>query len=252
MLALAPTTLQDSPPLEYVGAAHAARYDALGLRLERSPGLPFHPIVGNAALIRELKARLEMPVLDIYSFYLRPETNVEAYLPALELGAQFGAKYAVVMGDDPDWARQCDNFGRICDAAARFDLTCVVEAAVIRPALATLEQTLRLIAEAKRANAAVCLDPLNFVRAGNKPADLKGLDPKLFPYLQLTDGFIDPGTSPNRRSLMGEGQVPMREILALFPRQIALSVEFPITIQKTLGPREWAKRVADTCRKYLE
>lgn len=251
MLALAPTTLQESPPVEYVEAALAARYDAIGLRLNRSPGLPFHPIVGNAPLIRELKAMLDIPVLDVYSFYLRPETNVDAYLPALELGAQFGARYAVVMGDDPDWARQRDNFGRVCDAAARFGLTCVLEAAVIRPALATLSQTLQLLSEAKRKNAAVCLDPLNFVRAGGKPGDLKGMDAKLFPYLQLTDGHVDPGSGPNRRTLMGEGQVPMREILALFPKEIALSVEFPITIQKELGPREWAKRVADSCREYL-
>jgi sugar phosphate isomerase/epimerase len=250
MLALAPTTLPDSEPGEYVRAALAARYDAIGLRLNRSPGLPFHPIVGNAPLIRELKAMLELPVLDIYSFYLRPETDLEDYLPALALGAELGARYAVVMGDDPDWARQRENFARICDAAAGFRLTCVVEFAVIRP-LATLAQTVRLIAEAGRKNAAVCLDPLNFVRGGGKASDLKALDPALVPYLQLTDGFLDPGTGPNRRCLMGEGDVPMREILAALPGGLALSVEFPITIQKRLGPREWAKHVADTSRRYL-
>jgi sugar phosphate isomerase/epimerase len=251
MLALAPTTLPDSEPFEYVLAALAARYDAIGLRLNRSPGLPFHPIVGNAPLIRELKAMLKLPVLDIYSFYLRPETDLEAYLPALALGAELGARYAVVMGDDPEWQRQRDNFGRICDAAAGFGLTCVVEFAVIRP-LATLAQSVRLIAEAGRKNAAVCLDPLNFVRGGGKASDLEALDPALFPYLQLTDGFRDPGTGPNRRCLMGEGDVPMREILAALPAGLALSVEFPINIQTRLGPMEWAKHVADSSRRYLE
>jgi sugar phosphate isomerase/epimerase len=251
MLALAPTTLPDSEPVEYVRAALAARYDAIGLRLNRSPGLPFHPIVGNAPLIRELKAMLEIPVLDIYSFYLRPETDLDQYLPALALGAELGARYAVVMGDDPDWARQRENFARICDAAAGFGLTCVAEFAVIRP-LATLMQTVRLIAEAGRKNAGVCLDPLNFVRGGGKASELKALDPALFPYLQLTDGFIDPGNGPNRRCLMGEGAVPMREILAALPKGLALSVEFPITMQNRLGPMDWAKRVADTSRRYLE
>ena len=36
-LALSPTTLPDTPPLEYVEAASAAGYDAVGLRLNRSP-----------------------------------------------------------------------------------------------------------------------------------------------------------------------------------------------------------------------
>ena len=250
MLALAPTTLQDSPPLEYVEAALHAGYDALGLRLNRSPGLPYFPILGDRRLIAELKARLELPVLDLYSFYLQPQTKIEEFLSALELGAELGARYAVVMGDDADGNRQRDNFGRLCDAAARFGLTCVVEFAVIRP-LANLPQTVELIREAGRSNAAVCLDPLNFVRAGGKPADLESLDPALFPYLQLTDGWVDPGTSPNRRRLPGEGQVPMREILAALPAGVPLSVEFPINIQASLGPREWAKHVADACRRYL-
>ena len=250
MLALSPTTLQDSPPLEYVEAAVHGGYEAVGLRLNRSPGLPYFPIVGNASLIAELKAALQMPVLDIYSFYLQPQTEIDDYLPALALGAELGARYAVVMGDDPEWSRQRDNFGRMCDAAARFGLTCVVEAAVMRP-LADLPQTLRLIKESGRANAAVCLDPLNFVRAGGKPADLKTLDHRLFPYLQLTDGELDPGTGPNRRRLPGEGGVPLREILAALPSARPLSVEFPINIQTRLGPREWAKHVAAVCRRYL-
>ena len=259
MLALAPTTLPDTPPLEYVSLAAEAGFDAIGLRLNRSPGLPFHPVVG----VRELKSAVAasgLPVLDVYSFYLRPETDLEEYLPALELGAELGARYAVVMGDDPDWSRQRERFGRLCDRAGTFGLTCVLEFAVMRT-LASLPQTVRLIEEAGRANAAVCLDPLNFVRGGGRPAELAALDPRLFPYLQLTDGFLEPGEpdparlgrmGANRRCLMGEGDVPMREILAALPAGLALSVEFPPAIRPGVPAREWAKIVARTCRTYLD
>src|ERR1044071_6672573 len=54
-LILAPTTLPDTPPVEYIEAAGVAGYDGVGLRLHRSPGLPFHPVVGNASLIRDIK-----------------------------------------------------------------------------------------------------------------------------------------------------------------------------------------------------
>src|ERR1044072_2524037 len=49
--------LRDQAPLDYIDATIAAGYDGIGLRVHRPPGLPFHPVVGDAALIRELKAR---------------------------------------------------------------------------------------------------------------------------------------------------------------------------------------------------
>jgi len=75
LLALSPPTLPDTPPIEYVEAAAAAGYDAVGLRLARSPLFPFYPVVGNPPLIRELKLILAssgLSVLDILTFYCSP------------------------------------------------------------------------------------------------------------------------------------------------------------------------------------
>ena len=47
---IAPTTLQDTAPIEYIEATIEASYDGIGLRVHRSPGLPFHPVVGDTAL----------------------------------------------------------------------------------------------------------------------------------------------------------------------------------------------------------
>jgi len=115
LLALSPPTLPDTEPIEYVEAAAAAGYDAVGVRLARSPLFPFHPVVGDAALIRELKRALAssgLTVLDILSFYLQPTTDLDAFAASLELGAELGARYALVAGDDPEWARLRDNLGR--------------------------------------------------------------------------------------------------------------------------------------------
>jgi len=51
-----------------------------------------------------------LEVFDLYSFYIRPETDIAEFAPSMELGAEFGAGYATVMGDDPDWSRQRDKF----------------------------------------------------------------------------------------------------------------------------------------------
>ena len=257
---IAPTTLQDTAPLEYIDATVAAGYDGIGLRVHRSPGLPFHPVVGDAALIREMRQRLDgFAVFDLYSFYLQPDTDVASFAPAMELGASFGAKYATVMGADEDWSRQRDNFVKTCDLAQQFGLTCSLEFAVIRP-LATLPQTVRLIEEAKR-HAVICIDPLHLARSGGSPADVKALDTKYFPYAQISDGILDPG-EPNpalfgklglgTRAMPGEGKLPLREVIAALPAGIPLSVELPhVLAAKGTSAHEWAKATLDSTRNFL-
>jgi sugar phosphate isomerase/epimerase len=257
---IAPTSLQDTTQLEYIDATIAAGYDGIGLRVHRSPGLPFHPVVGDAALIREMRARLQgFEVFDLYSFYLQPDTDVASFAPAMELGASFGARYATVMGADDDWSRQRDNFVKTCDLAKQFDLTCSLEFAVIRP-LATLWQTVQLIEEAQR-HAVICIDPLHLARSGGSPADVKALDPKYFPYAQISDGFLDPG-EPNpalfgklglgKRAMPGEGKLPLREVIAALPPGIPLSVELPhgLAPQGT-SARDWAKATLESTRNFL-
>jgi len=258
---IAPTTLQDTAPLDYIEATAMAGYDGIGLRVHRSPGLPFFPVVGDA-LIGEMKQRITdagLEVFDLYSFYLEPGTDVASFAPAMELGASFGAKYATVMGADTDWSRQRDNFSATCDLAAQFGLTCSLEFAVIRP-LATLPQTVRLITEAKR-EAVICVDPLHLARSGGSPADVKALDPKYFPYAQISDGVLEAG-EPNpalfgklglgQRAMPGEGQLPLRELLAALPDDVPLSVELPISLAPAgTSERAWAKTTLEKTRAYL-
>jgi sugar phosphate isomerase/epimerase len=263
---LAPTTLPQAPPLEYIAAGTEAGFDGLAIRLHPSPGFPFHPIAGDAALTREVKFALRSapPVYEIGSFYMEPDTDIAGFRPALELGAEFGARYAFVVGNDPEWARMCDSFGRFCDEASRFDLGAFVEFVPMRP-LGTLEQTLRLFHETGRSNVAVCIDPLNFARSGALPADIKRIDPRLLPYGQLSDGLVhddEPTPSPkmrhNVRKLMGEGSVPVAEIVSAMPRGLPYSLELPLELSAGRGPcgglmtsAAWAKYVLAHAKDFL-
>jgi len=263
LVAISPPTLPDAPPIEFVEAAAAAGYDAVGLRLARSPLFPFYPVVGNAPLIRELKLILAssgMSVLDILTFYLQPTTDVAAFAPALELGAELGARHALVAGDDADWTRLRGNMGRFCDLAAQFGISAALEFAVIRP-LATLSQALRLLSELGRKNGVICLDPLNFVRGGGSAAFLRGLEPRLFPYAQISDGVLAPGEpdlsklgrmSPNERRMPGDGSLPLRPILDALPLGLPLSVEIPMPKSVKLPAREWARATAESTRRFLD
>src|SRR5262249_36268461 len=263
LLALSPTTLPDTPPLEYVEAAAAAGYDAVGLRLNRSPLFPFHPVAGNASLIRELKQALAgsgLSALDMLSFYLAPATDVAEFAAPLEAGAALGARYALVAGDDADASRLRDNLARFCDLARPFGVTAAVEFAVIRP-LATLGQTLQLLADAGRENAVVCLDPLNHIRGGGTVAELRAVDPAVLPYGQISARVL--GTrapnlggigrmSPNQPRLLGEGTLPLHEILDALPPGRPLSVELPMPKTKRRSARKWAHTTADSTRRFLD
>lgn len=262
-LVLAPTSIPDAAPLEYVEAAAAAGYSTLGMRLNRSPGLPFQPVLGDRALIATIKSALKdsgLSVLDIYSFYLEPATDVATFKPALELGAEFGARFAVVMGADPEWSRLRDNFASACRLAGGFGLTCTVEAAVIRP-LANLAQTRQLLAESGCDNVAICIDPLNFARAGDTVAALRAVDPKLLPYAQVTDGIVGPDEpnsallgrmSPNQRRLCGQGNAPLGDILDALPAGIPLSIEQPPPKGSPYAAAQWAKLVREDAQNYLD
>src|SRR5262249_20289904 len=126
--------------------------------------------------------------------------------------------------------------------------------------LATLAQTARLIAEAGRDNAIVCVDPLHLVRAGEGPADISRHSRTLFPYAQISDGVLAPGEpDPARlgrmghgtRRLRGEGSLPLREILRALPSGLPLSVEGPPPDGENVSARAWAKRVLERTREFL-
>lgn len=262
-LILAPTTLMETPPLEFIAAAAATGYDGVGLRLQKSPHLPIHPVVGNPPLIREMKRMLAdnaLSVLDIMSFYMLADTKTAEFMPAMELSAEFGAKYLVVQGNDPEWSRMVDNFGRFCDAAAPLGLAAALEFMPART-LDTLARALKLRADAGRENVIILIDPLHLIRSCGTPADLKTVDPELFAFAQMSDGVLTPGEpdlvlakkiGTGERRMPGEGTLPLREIFDALPASLPLSVEVVLPIPAGMSPAGFAKLVIDKTRAWLE
>jgi sugar phosphate isomerase/epimerase len=247
---LAPTTLMQAPPLEYVAAAAAAGYDGIGLRLYPSPGMPFFPVVGDAQVMGEVRRAVGdsgLQVFDVFTCYLQPEMDFDAMKRAHEFGAELGAKYALVIGDDEDWGRLVDNFGRLSDNAAEYGLVCALEAPVNRRALKTLDLNLKLIEESGR-KAVLSIDPVQFVRAGHSFSRLKELDPALYPYSQICDSTSAEVGSP--LCMPGEGIVPLQELLDVLPADAPLSLEYHHR-DESFTRAQWAKHVLDGTRAFL-
>ena len=223
-IAMSPNSLIGVPALEYIDALVKAGYDGIGLRTYASPGVNYEsvtqPITGNPALMRDIKSALDSSGLILYdalSYYIRPNFDLDRMLPSLEFTAELGFPYALAICDDPDWNRQVDNFGRLCDAVGNLGMTVSMEAPVTQNQVNTLPKALKVIEDSGRQNAVICLDPMHFWRVGHTAELLKEQDPRLFPYTQIRDGSPTSGPGadpragpPTKQPAMGKGSVPLR------------------------------------------
>jgi sugar phosphate isomerase/epimerase len=187
-------------------------------------------------------------VYDILTCYVQPEMDLEAMKRAHEFGAELGAGYGLVIGDDPEWDRMVHNFGALCDNAAQFGLVCALEAPVNRRALTTLEMNLKLIADSGRSNACISIDPVQFFRSGGTVEDLKRVDPALMPYTQICDGTSM--TPMDAYCMPGDGIFPLREMLDVMPAGLPLSLEYHHRDER-YTPLAWAVHVLDGTRRFL-
>jgi sugar phosphate isomerase/epimerase len=246
-----PQNLGTTPPLEYIDATLRAGYEAIGIRTYRAPGMKynFNPIVGNQALMRDVKHALAdsgLEIYDNYSFYLQPEMEWDLILPALEFGAEVGCKVVLVIGDDPEWQRMLDSFARLCDVVAPMGQIVAVEATV--RSLSPIAQSVKFMQDSDRTNKGMCLDPRQTFRDEGGFAALSTIDRQWLPYAQLND------SSPlllNAGLLPGEGVVPLRDYLDALPADIDISVEAQIPAGDVYSGAEWAKMSVERIRRFL-
>ena len=262
-LYMAPGMLMDVPPLAFLEAARDAGYHGVGLRLQKSPQLPIFPVVGDAPLVREIRSALAdsgLHLLDILAFYLLPDTDVREYEPALTLGAELGATYALTQGNDPDWSRLCGTFDKFCGVAKKSGLTPIIEFCPNRT-LATLGQTLDLLDETGHTEIPILVDPIHLIRSEGSSTDLKKVDPKRFPYAQMSDGVLNAG-EPNlelakklglgERRMPGDGTLPLSDIFAALPRGLPISVEVIMDRPPEISPLMWATMGLQKTREFLK
>lgn len=262
LTSLAFLTVQGCPPVEHVKAAAAAGYDAAGLRLIAPLGLELaHPIVGDKALIREIKtvaSDLGLSFLDGEVFTLRPDTNVDSWLPVLETAAEFSMPLMQITSEDPQLARAADNLGRLADHSVQYGINIAIEFMRWRAA-ATIEDAARLAKASGRNNVGILLDALHLSRSGGDPADVAAIAPELLLYLQICDA---PQVQPENntgciaearadRMLPGQGGLWLADLLAALPGDIAISVETPHKGDVGLTFEERARNGIDATRAFL-
>jgi len=263
LLSLAHLTVLDAHPLELIDAAAAAGFAAVGLRIV--PPMPTDaivPVIGDAALIRRLNDRLRdtgLRVLDIEAIWLGPQTEVAALEPALATGRQLGARCVLAVGNDPEASRVVDNFARLAELAAGFELAVGLEF-IPYCCTATLGEARRIIAAAAQPNTGVLLDALHLVRSGGSAAELElpGAAPILYSQICDARGPRPATIEALRREARagryypGEGELPLAQILRALPAQLPIAVEAPCAEYAALPVAERARRCAAATGAFLE
>ena len=263
-LALAALTVFELVPPDMVSCAADAGYDFVGLRLLPATAEEVrHPIVGDTPMVRDTARRIAetgVRALDVEIFRLKPETKIADFRAALETGARFGARNALVAGNDSDEMRLTDRFGAFCDLAAEFGIAGNLEP-MPWTEVKNFAQGARIVAAAGCENSGVLVDPIHFDRGGSLAGEIATVPRERLRYAQLCDA---PAERPRdvegllhqaraERLMPGDGGLDLLGILSALPRDIPLSLEVPMrALAKTMPALERARRMLDKTRALLE
>lgn len=251
-IALAALTVLELPHPELVSVAAQAGYSHVGLRLVPVTGQPhLHPL--DAGAIEQRLADTGIKVLDVEVFRLDAETKVGNFEEILSVCARLGASQLLAHGADPEQARLVDNFGRLCDLAARYGLSVNLEP-MPWVEISTIAKAKRIIDAAARPNGAVLVDAIHFFRADNSFSDLKG---SRMNYLQFCDARAERPADMQEmirqargdRLPPGEGGLDLQGLLSCFPRNLPISLEVPMA--RPMPPLERARLVYQAAAKVL-
>jgi sugar phosphate isomerase/epimerase len=259
-LGLAHFTVLEVPPLDLVTLAARTGFSSIGLRLYPAfPGSPCYELPRGSRALQEMRARLSdenVSVHDIEFVVIDGDFAVAPLAPILESAQALGARRLSVGGDDPDRARLVENFASLCDLAAGFQMGVDIEFMAWR-SVANLHDAAAVVKEAGRTNGGVLIDALHLSRTGGTARDVRGLPREIVRSAQLCDA---PAVRPITREAIihearakrlppGEGELPLRDLLASLPEDAAISVEVPM---ENSGPAEMrARRIFEATQRLF-
>ena len=261
-LSLDHLTIIDATPHELIDAAAAGGFDLVGLRVvPPQPPNQIMPGFGDAGLVRDLRKHSEdtgIAVGMIEAIWLAPETDLTEIERALAIGAELGAQFALVCGNDPDEARTVDVLGRIARNARGYGLDIAFEFMSF-VAVSNLEQALRIARATGEPNVRLLVDALHLSRAGADLATLAPLDSSVVSYMHLCDGAAAlPADEASLRTeartgrfYPGEGALPLDAFLAAMPADARLGLEAPCRAYAHLPPVERGRIAGRVTRSWL-
>jgi sugar phosphate isomerase/epimerase len=181
-----------------------------------------------------------------------------AYGADLDLMRELGVPRINVVSLEPQLSRTFDQLGALTEMAANVDIETVVEFVPIFT-IADLPTALAAIRHVGRPDCRLLIDTMHFGRSGARSSDLAALDPELIGYVQLCDAPRVPPfpdyleEAMFERMVPGEGELPLRDILAALPRDRVIGLEVPLRreAEAGIGPNKRMGRCVEAARTLL-
>jgi sugar phosphate isomerase/epimerase len=262
-LSLDHLTVIDASPLELIEAAAAGGFDHVGLRIVQPlAAAEVADVIGQPALQRDLKAAMAatgVSVQLIESIWLGPDADPPSLEPALATGAELGARFVLVAGNDPERARLTGNLDRLASLANNYGLEIAFEFMPFTQ-VRRYEDATAIKREIGRDNLRLLVDALHLSRSGRDFHKLEPFDSSIVSYVHLCDarGAISASSDSLRAEARldrydpGEGELPLDAFLDAMPADAHLGIEVPCNRYAGLPPVERGRIAGRTARNWLK
>jgi sugar phosphate isomerase/epimerase len=165
-------------------------------------------------------------------FLVLPESDMHSLAPDLDALAELGAARINTVSLDPDLGRSFDQFAALTELAAERNIETLLEP-VPGLTVGDLPTALAALAHVGRPDFRLLIDTMHLVRSGSTAADLAAVDPARIGYAQLNDTTLRPVLANYleeamfERMVPGEGELPLRDLLAALPADVTIEIEVP-------------------------
>jgi sugar phosphate isomerase/epimerase len=251
-VALAPLTVGRPEPHVLVEAAAAAGFRRVGLTLWPPDGdlSPLCTDDGARRKLREAMSAAGVGTLDVGVVDLSPDLELDDACRLVHAAADLGADRLLVKNSEDDARHAADLLSAMGAYATEADLLVAVEF-MPYTATQTLDQAMELVTTSAVPKAGVALDVLHLFRSGGSVGDLARFDVRRIHLVQLCDapleapdfGLLRDEALTDRR-YPGDGELPLGELLAALPGDVAMTVEAPVAADADRSPEERAKAAA--------
>jgi sugar phosphate isomerase/epimerase len=252
------------PPVEHVRLAAGLGCGAVGIGFTpvggyNPHGYPDWSLREDAGLRAEMRracADHGVRITLVEGFAAAPDEDIRLFEADLDLAAELGGERINVVTMDKDAGRVTEQFAILTEMARARGLATVSEVGM--GAMRRLPGAAG-IASAVGDGFALLIDTMHFFRLGSTVAQLAAIDPALIGYVQLCDAPMEGQGSYMEeafyeRRVPGEGELPLRELLALVPEDIVVSLEVPrrSAAEAGLGPMERVSPCVEGARTMLD
>lgn len=249
--------MPEATPLELVETAARAGFDFGGMWIE--------PGEWTSATTRAVATRLRdtgLRLLDVEVVWIKPGPANPDHVQIINIGAELGARNVLCVSSDPDRAATRDKLARLIEHGTANDIRVNLEFGLFTE-VKTIQQASALLAEIDDPSAGLLVDSLHWRRSGGTLGDIGAIPARWLSYAQLCDAPLA-GADPDDpeaildeaidgRMAMGEGGLPLREILERLPAGLPIAIEERSKRLREAFPdlNDRARAVARTSRAFF-